>query len=102
LNQYVLAQLVTQLVHETAHARQYDAIKNPAKYGNTEADKKTIESFKINKQLYNYPQINLFLKGGLQDYENQPVEKGVKAFERVAKDALFAKKGFETANVTNP
>ena len=102
LNQYVLAQLVTQLVHETAHARQYDAIKNPAKYGNTEADKKTIESFKINKQLYNYPQINLFLKGGLQDYENQPVEKGVKAFERVAKDALLAKKGFETANVTNP
>jgi hypothetical protein len=42
------------------------------------------------------------LKGGLQDYENQPVEKGVKAFERVAKDALLAKKGFETANVTNP
>jgi hypothetical protein len=102
LNQYVLAQLVTQLVHETAHARQYDAIKNPAKYGSTEADKKTIESFTLNKQLYNYPQINLFLKGGLQDYENQPVEKGVKAFERVAKDALLAKKGFETANVTNP
>ena len=102
LNQYVLAQLVTQLVHETAHARQYDAMKNPAKYGNTEADKKTIESFKINKQLYIYPEIESFLKGGLKDYKNQPVEKGVEAFERVAKDALLAKKGFETANVTNP
>jgi hypothetical protein len=95
LNQYVLAHLSKTLVHENAHARQYEAMKDPAKFGAvTEADKKTLESFKLNKQVYNVPKINTLLKGELNDYQNQPVEKGVVAFEDMAADVLLKQNGF--------
>jgi hypothetical protein len=102
LNQYVMAHLTTSVVHENAHGRQYEAIKDPRKFGVvSDSDKKTIESFKLNKQIYNVPQINILLKGDLNDYQNQPVEKGVEAFEDLAKDVLLTQNGFATENVTN-
>lgn len=102
LNQYVLAHLSKTLVHENAHGRQYEAMKDPRKFGVvSDADKKTIESFKLNKQIYNVPQINILLKGDLNDYQNQPVEKGVKAFEDMAEDVLLTQNGFASENVTN-
>ena len=102
LNQYVMAHLTTSLVHENAHGRQYEAMKDPRRFGVvSDSDQKTLDSFKLNKQIYNVPQINILLKGELNDYQNQPVEKGVKAFEDMAEDVLLTQNGFATENVTN-
>ena len=90
LQRYVLAQITATLVHENAHARQFHAIQNPSQFGvNTATDKKTLDSLKLNTQIYNVPIVNMVLKGNMNEYERQPLEAGVKPFEDLAREILL-------------
>jgi hypothetical protein len=90
LQRYVVAQITTTLVHENAHARQFQAIKKPSQFGvNTSVDKNTLDSLKLNTQIYNVPVVNMVLKGNMKEYERQPLEEGVKPFEDIAREILL-------------
>ncbi|MCX5921407.1 MAG: hypothetical protein NTW61_08870 [Candidatus Melainabacteria bacterium] len=113
LNQYVAAELVGTLAHESRHGYQYAIAKeyqqtldasNPEQQAQAQQalasrgidltkDKASLEALVTNWQVYVAPNIAKLLDGSQADYEHQPLEAGVKEFEEQGKRA--AKTAFQ-------
>jgi hypothetical protein len=91
LHNYVVANITASLVHENAHGRQYQAMKDPRRFGaTTPEDEKALDAYRVNVQVYNNPTTALLMEGDLYAYEHQALEAGVKPFEDLAKKVLLS------------
>ena len=91
LDRYVAMRLGAVLAHETRHAYQYEAVKNPTAFGlnpNTPQDAASIKALKLNMRYYVAPTFALMFDGSPRDYEEQSMEAGVHPFQEAAEQTL--------------
>lgn len=91
LHNYVVANITASLVHENGHGRQYQALKDPKRFGaTTPEDEKALDAYRVNTQVYNNPTTALLMEGDLYPYQHQALEEGVAKFEDLAKKVLLS------------